>query len=513
MNARLMHPDRDFDPSRPGPGDASALTQDLALAPIVDAMAGEDRFLAEVARSALLAGPWNDRATILYRQAALQDCLRHPDVARRLYAFVVDTIEQKRKHSFGLFSRYPSAILHGAVDLLQVLAERLRTLRDTARAQAGRFQSDAFTNLFAMLEHELGDEYLARIHAHLRDLRFRDGLLLSAGLGPGNRPTGYVLRRPRPRQGSWWARLLGAGPSGYSFQLAERDEAGARALADMQGRAINAVANALAQSAEHIVAFFEALRAELAFYVAALNLHERLASLGAPVGWPRPAPPGSLVLRARGLYDVSLALQMGRPAVGNALDADGKRLVIITGPNQGGKSSFLRGIGLAHLMMHAGLFVGAEAFEAAPCTGLFTHWKREEDVTMTSGKFDEELARMSDLADRVRPGALVLFNESFAATNEREGSAIARQVVSALLEHGVRVVFVTHLFEFARGWFETRREDTLFLRAERRPDGTRTFRILEGQPLDTSHGRDLYRRIFASRPPAPAGPGPAAAAG
>ena len=48
MNARLMHPDRDFDPSRPGPGDASALTQDLALATIVDAMAGEDRFLAEV---------------------------------------------------------------------------------------------------------------------------------------------------------------------------------------------------------------------------------------------------------------------------------------------------------------------------------------------------------------------------------------------------------------------------------------------------------------------------------
>ncbi len=268
----------------------------------------------------------------------------------------------------------------------------------------------------------------------------------------------------------------------------------------MQGQGINAVANALAQSAEHIVAFFEGLRAELAFYVSALNLHERLASLGVPVAWPRPAPPGSLVLRACGLCDVSLALQMGQPVVGNTVDADGKRLVIVTGPNQGGKSSFLRGIGLAHLMMQAGLFVGAQAFEAALVVGLFTHSRREEDPTMTSGKLDEELARLSDLAERVRPGSLVLFNESFASTNEREGSAIARQVVSALLEHGVRVVFVTHLVEFARGWFEARRDDTLFLRAERRPDGTRTFRMVEGEPLETSYGRDLFRRIFAAGP-------------
>ncbi len=180
MNARLLHPDRDFDPSRQGSRHAAALTQDLALDPLVEAMAGDDRFLAEVARAALFGGLENDAATVFYRQAALQDCLRNPDVARWLYGFVVDTIEHKRKHSFGLFSRYPAAILHGAIDLLQVLAERLRTLRDAARAEAGRFQSEAFSNLFARLDRELGDEYLARIHGHLRDLRFRDGVLMSA---------------------------------------------------------------------------------------------------------------------------------------------------------------------------------------------------------------------------------------------------------------------------------------------------------------------------------------------
>jgi DNA mismatch repair ATPase MutS len=90
----------------------------------------------------------------------------------------------------------------------------------------------------------------------------------------------------------------------------------------------------------------------------------------------------------------------------------------------------------------------------------------------------------------------LLFNESFAATNEREGSEIARQIVCALLERRVKVFFVTHLYEFAHGLFDRKTEEAVFLRAERRADGTRTFRLVEGEPLETSHGEDLYREIF-----------------
>jgi DNA mismatch repair ATPase MutS len=61
---------------------------------------------------------------------------------------------------------------------------------------------------------------------------------------------------------------------------------------------------------------------------------------------------------------------------------------------------------------------------------LFTHYKREEDTAMESGKFDEELSRMSTIVDELTPDAMVLFNESFAATNEREGSEIGMSAVS-----------------------------------------------------------------------------------
>jgi hypothetical protein len=62
---------------------------------------------------------------------------------------------------------------------------------------------------------------------------------------------------------------------------------------------------------------------------------------------------------------------------------------------------------------------------------------------MTHGKLDEELSRMSGIADAIAPGALLLCNESFAATNEREGSEIARQVIDAFVESEVTVVFAT----------------------------------------------------------------------
>ena len=89
---------------------------------------------------------------------------------------------------------------------------------------------------------------------------------------------------------------------------------------------------------------------------------------------------------------------------------------------------------------------------------------------MESGKFDEELGRMSAIVDVITPDALVLFNESFAATNEREGSEIARQITRALLDMKIKVFFVTHLYDLASSYYE-HLQNAIFLRAERKPVG------------------------------------------
>src|SRR5690606_29703060 len=102
------------------------------------------------------------------------------------------------------------------------------------------------------------------------------------------------------------------------------DEAGARALGELRDRGINLVANAAAQSADHINSFLDVLQFELAFYIGCLNLSEKLAGLGEPVCFPEPVPAVERLHSFTGLYDAALALTMKKKVVGNDVNADDK---------------------------------------------------------------------------------------------------------------------------------------------------------------------------------------------
>ena len=518
MKAYLLYRDQDIDLQRPLPWNEEALTKDLALNTLFNAMARGDKFVFEVARNVILSGLDNDLATIRYRQKILQDCLNHPAVVRELYAVAVEAMEKEKKHYYFSLWRHPEWLLRGSIELLEMFLGMVKKLRKIADSHADKFVSEGWTAFFATLQRELSDEYFFRVRYHLEQLKFRNGVLLSAGLGKGNKGTNYVLhilRQPHHRRWEWltwlvtewlkqlfrweWlARRFGRRPSVFEFTLHPRDESGAKALAELRDRGISLVAIALTQSKDHVRSFFDMLRTELAFYVGCVNLHEELARKGEPTCFPLPVAVEEHRLSFRGLYDACLALSMDQRVVGIDANADNKDLVMVTGANQGGKSTFLRSIGLAQLMMQCGMFVPADSFCSSVCDGLFTHYKREEDTSMKSGKLDEELSRMSDIVDHITSHPMILFNESFAATNEREGSEIARQITRALLESGIRIFFVTHLFDLACSLEQRAARAALFLRAERQADGQRTFRLAEGAPLPTSYGPDLYDRIFSA---------------
>jgi DNA mismatch repair ATPase MutS len=201
------------------------------------------------------------------------------------------------------------------------------------------------------------------------------------------------------------------------------------------------------------------------------------------------------------LYDVSLALLKEGKVVPNTLNLDGKELVFITGANQGGKSTFLRSVGQSQVMLQSGMFVGAKSFSANIASGIFTHFIKEEDVKLESGKLDEELSRLSEIVKLIKPNAIILFNESFSSTNEREGSEIGRQVIRAFLENNIKIFFVTHFFDLANSFYEMKSDKFGFLRAERNEKGERTFRVLEGAPLETSFGVDVYKKTFGNFSP------------
>ena len=393
--------------------------------------------------------------------------------------------------------------MHRTRQLLEFYLDAFRQLRGIADTHAASFRSEGFTRFFAMLSKELGDEYLAEIEAHIGELAFRRGTLLSAALGKGNKGTGYLVRR-QPEQ-NWRDRIPGMNRNGYSFYVAERDETG---MAD----AVRPDQPGAQRRGQRTGPVHRPHQGLLSDAPGRNRLLPRLPEPAGPVAGQGPAgvlpgcrpaqrrsAPRTSGLSARDLYDAALALSLGEArAVGNDVDADGKQVIMITGANHGGKSTFLRSVGLAQLMMQAGMFVAAESFTASVSTGVFTHFKREEDATMEKGKLDEELDRMSTIAGQISAGGLLLCNESFASTNEREGSEIARQIIRALTEAGIRIVFVTHMYDLAGRYYAVHDPAALFLRAERRPDGQRTFRVPPGEPLPTSYGEDLYQQVFGT---------------
>ena len=260
----------------------------------------------------------------------------------------------------------------------------------------------------------------------------------------------------------------------------------------------NAVLGAMMQHFEPFLErqeiFFKQLYSQVAFFMGAANLYRRLRRMNVDICFPEVTDRKDI--RFEGLVEMSLAINTLRCPVDNSLNANDKHLLVVTGANQGGKSTYLRSIGIAQVMLQCGMFVPAKSFASGLYSNIFTHFTRREDSAMNSGRLDEELGRMERIVDRLTRDSVLFLNESFATTTEKEGSIIAEDITTALYERGIRVMMVTHLMAFAQSCYAKGLSHAVFLSAERKEDGARTFRMIEQEPELTSYGLDLYDDVL-----------------
>ncbi|MEV6768570.1 DNA mismatch repair protein [Nocardia sp. NPDC051030] len=473
------------------------VADDLELSIMYGVMAGGDQFIRTVVQDTIPRSS-TDPEVITYRQRVVMDGCANPQLLRELYSIATDAAGA-RKWTVGR-DRGARGKLYLSLEPLTKLIGFLRLLRSTCARNSAHFRSEGFLGLTERLDEQFGDDYLAEVERHLDALQFDHGFDISAELGPEGGIANAVLHEPlrhaRRRQS-----LFGH-KKGHVVGISHTDESAKQFIWRLVGKGLDRVADVVSHVTDVIVGFFQELRTELAFLVGCSNLFERLRTDGYAVCLPTPlSRDGGVSFSFRSLRDPALCLSTESAVVGNSIDGRGKKLIVITGANSGGKSTFMRSLGAAQIMMQAGMFVVAEAYEADVRAGIFTHFRVREDSSMTYGKLKEELVRMRELTNRITPASLVLWNEPFASTSEREASEILAPITEALLDSGVKVVVVTHLYDFASELSERRRATDLFLRAQRLPDGSRTYRMEPGAPAMTSHAMDIYRRIFS-----PSGP-------
>lgn len=488
MQTRLMFEERDFRPDQIDHPFAATLRADLRLDRILDKMAGDDPVILASVTGALLS-PLSHADEIHYRQAVLRDCLNNEKAVRELYELAQAALAAHKQGSWWIGHHLPS-LFSGSVSLLDTYLGFLKSLRSVARRELGHFLSPGFCSFFAIIEEQLDDNFFCDAKALLHELKFGHGTLLGCHLPPHPMAATVTLLQPIETRRWFWQELFL-----HHYKLAPRDEQGANDLSTREQLAMNTSIDTLAHAADHVEQFFRALRDELAFYIGGLNLAGQLAECEVPFCIPIILEGPERHRQYHGLYDASLALEH-RKMVSNDLPPCERLIYLVSGANQGGKTTFLRSVGQAQLLAQAGLIVPAQDYTSHVVSGIFTHFRQEEDNRMVNGKLDEELNRMDEIVRYIRPRALLLCNESFSSTNEREGAEICFQITRAMQKHEIEQCSVTHLYSFAEAVMVHLCDETCFLRAERSESGERTFRIIEGAPQPTAYGQDLYRKIF-----------------
>jgi DNA mismatch repair protein MutS len=286
-------------------------------------------------------------------------------------------------------------------------------------------------------------------------------------------------------------------------------------LSDALAKICVPIRNALKQYVSVDSSLLTGLKGEIEFYLGGLGMVERLQKAGLPVCRPAIAPMEERVSEIRQSYNVNLALKMiadGNPAdpagaiVKNDVCFNGQgRIIILTGPNRGGKTTYTQGIAIAQLLFQAGLPVPGQSARISPAEGIFTHFPIEEKVDGGTGRLGDEAKRFHEIFSAVTPCSLLVLNESFASTSPGEGFHIALDIVRILQQVGARTIFATHLHELAAKAAELNaapdgnavmsmvaltREEA----GDGKPGGKRAipeFRIVAGPPTGKSHAREI----------------------
>lgn len=537
----------DADSASRAPAVDPALSDDLRVKVIADAIAPHVDYLRPIHN--LLSTLLTDADTLRYRQDALEDCLGHPAFCAGLRALLPEirvlhnTVRDIRAR------RNQVSLVLSRLTELENYIECVSALEALLAQHAEALKARAWLELAAELRRIVNEPAFVQMTAELPGLRAEIRQVVSVTIGvnlsPDLKPVAATLlsinkrrfRGPRffrklwgidEEEGQRGISALHESPEarryGNGSIMAERremlDRLAANALFSDLGKALDDVIRPIARALERYTqvrsSLLRALEPEIAFYVGGAALIDALRERGLPLCRPQLLPMAERRMEARALYNIDLALRLSRQLregdlseqiVSNDVSfGEQGRIHIVTGPNRGGKTTYIQAIGLLHVLAQTGLVVPAASAALSPVDGIHLHFPAAEKPNMESGRLGEEAGRLREIFRRASRHSLLLLNESLASTSATESYFLARDVVCCLRMLGARALFVTHLHELAADCDAINgdvagesRVQSLISQVEEGEAGVRrTYQVIPAPPRGQSYAREIARQYGIS---------------
>jgi DNA mismatch repair protein MutS len=382
---------------------------------------------------------------------------------------------QKRRWFLEAVAGYCAAVsrLRDDLDRLSPRSSGFVDLRDYLDAYV---QSDGFTTVLADQRRLLDELGAIRYSLHIRDNRIRVDRF-DSGVDYG---TEVAETFRRFEQGA---------AKTYKFEFPNQAEMNhvEAAILDLVARLNPETFGFLDRFAEEHRNFLDAtvgrFDRELQVYLSWLDHVAPLQHAGLAFCYPDVIE-SSKEVSGRDVFDIALATKLiggnQRVVLNSFALHRPERVIVVTGPNQGGKTTFARMFGQLHYLARLGLPVPGSQARLFMFDRLFTHFEREEDLGNLSGKLEDDLVRIHATLEKATTDSLVIMNESFSSTTVQDSLLLSREILHRLIERGALCVSVTFLDELASLGPET---VSMVSTVDPADPAIRTFRVVR-KPAD-----------------------------